>query len=86
MNKTKEKLAVYAVQKALGIKKRDGKFKYVREGKEINFEWDGAGIDKNGSIVLVEVELQDPMDWHIQCHLCRIAIMIRCGGTCRKIP
>jgi hypothetical protein len=86
MNRTKEKLAVYAVQKALGIKKYDGKFKYVKKGsREISFEWDGAGVDKNGSIVLVEVELQNPTDWHIQCHLSRIAIMISCGEKVKKL-
>jgi hypothetical protein len=74
-----EKLAVYHVLKVLGIqrRKRGGKFRYIIQDKEIAFEWDGAGLNKNGAIVLCEVELTRAFSTlHIHGHLSRLAIMI----------
>ena len=70
----------------LRLKPRRKVFEYIDRGsgRKIKFDWDGAGVSADGSITLMEVELE-VSDWHIQCHLCRLAVMIRRGTTVNKL-
>ena len=45
-------------------------------GEMLLFQWDGAAIDKDGSIVLIEEELCSPSSLHIQGHISRLVIML----------
>ena len=85
MNRKKEKLIVYRIIKRLGLKKCNSKFKYWKKRKKIIFKWDGAGIDKNDSIFLIEAELSNPISWHIECHINRVWVMISCGEKVKKL-
>ncbi len=49
------------------------------------FEWDAAGIANTGSIALIELELGGISDWHIQTHLCRLAVMIAQGTPVERL-
>jgi len=49
------------------------------------FERDAAGIANTGSIALIELELGGISDWHIQTHLCRLAVMIAQGTPVERL-
>jgi len=49
---------------------------YRVRGWKVRFDWDAAGVLPDGSIVLVEAELGQIQDWHIQMHVTRLAVMV----------
>ena len=53
--------------------------------RRLRFDWDGAGISKDRSIALIEMELEEISDWHIQNHISRLAIMIGQGTPIKKL-
>jgi hypothetical protein len=71
----------------LRLKVRRKIFEYIdhSSGRKLSFDWDGAGVSNDGSITLIEVELGGVSDWHIQCHLCRLAVMIHKGSPVNKL-
>jgi hypothetical protein len=94
-----ERRAVYAVLRAAQLRRRKGKsrgatggkFLYVaRDDREarrwISFEWDGAGYDANGGLVVLEAELAGSLNAsHIQSHLTRLAIMEANGDPVARV-
>ena len=65
------------VLRNLGLRAVDPEFKFFDTESHwtLTFEWDGAGVDSNENLSLVEVEDGPINDWHIQTHLSRLAIM-----------
>ena len=63
-----------------------GLFRYSSpwEDSMLEFQWDGAGIDASGDIVLFEHE-GSIVNMHIQGHLSRLAIMLAKGERVRKL-
>lgn len=81
-----EERVVQEIIRRLRLRRHEASFRYFdsASGYEIVFEWDGAGISNVGSIVLIELELGGILDWHIQTHLCRLAVMINQGTPVDK--
>jgi len=82
-----ERKAIQEIMRELRLKGHEGGFRYFdsNSGYEIVFEWDSAGISNAGGIVLIELELGGISDWHIQTHLCRLAVMIAQGTSVEKL-
>lgn len=80
-----EKKAIREVMRKLRLKRVDNVYRYFKSGHNLSFEWDAAGISTTGSIVLIELELGEISEWHIQTHLCRIPIMIEQGTPVEKL-
>jgi hypothetical protein len=80
--------------KALNLRQRRGRtgqlggmFRYMdpHSGKEIEFHWDGAGIDRNGFITLLEEETGIIPSLHVYGHLSRLVIMISRGEQINRL-
>ena len=86
MGQTEEKYVRETIRK-LRLKPRKGRFMYFDRpsGKQLTFDWDGAGVDANHLIVLIEAEIGEISDWHIQTHISRLAVMINQGTPIKKI-
>lgn len=71
----------------LRLKSTERTFRYfdTKSRYEISFEWDAAGVSNNNSIILIEIESGGVSDWHIQTHLCRLAIMVDQGTIVEKL-
>jgi hypothetical protein len=93
----KELAAVRAVMQAEGIRPRrqktasSGRFHYSRMDdrgriRSLGFEWDGAGFDENGRLIIIEAELNGSLNAsHIQGHLARLPLMISSGDCVEEI-
>ena len=82
-----ERKAIQEIMRKLLLKGSERSFRYFDSdsGYEIVFEWDGAGISNAGGIVLIELELGGISVWHIQTHLCRLAVMIAQGTPVERL-
>jgi hypothetical protein len=95
--KRQELAAVRTVMQAEGIRPRrsttasSGRFHYSRADgggqiRSLGFEWDGAGYDKDGKLIIIEAELNGSLNAsHIQGHLARLPLMISSGDCVEKI-
>ncbi|SRR5579863_6396232 len=87
------KISTRRVLKALDLRARDGGgedggiFRYPdQNGKMwLAFHWDGAGINQNGEIVLIEEEAIPFSQIHIQGHLSRVSVMQLMGERVDKL-
>lgn len=83
------KASIRVVHNRLGLRPRVGQssgvdggcFRYVDSATNyhLEFQWDGAGIDSFGRVVLIEEEESPPVPMHIQAHLARVALMVGIG-------
>lgn len=82
-----EQRAIREIIRKLYLKPIERSFRYFdsNSGYEIVFEWDGAGVSNNESIILIEIESGGISDWHIQTHICRLAVMIKRGTKVKKL-
>lgn len=83
----KEKVIVRRILRILRLRSTKKSWEYFDRlsRHRLKFDWDGAGISKDQSIVLVEIELEEISDWHIQNHISRLAIMIGQGTPIKKL-
>jgi len=89
------KASMRMVHNRLGLRPRIGQscgadggcFKYVDSATNrcIEFQWDGAGIDRFGKVVLIEEEESQPNQMHIHAHLARIILMVGMGENISKV-
>jgi hypothetical protein len=84
---TIEERCVRETLRKLRLKSTRKDFEYFDQGsgQKIKFDWDGAGVSTDGAVILIEVELGGISDWHIQCHLCRLAVMVHKGTPISKL-
>lgn len=95
--KRRELSAVRAVMEAEGIRPRrskptsSGRFHYSDRDEKgrprnLGFEWDGAGFDDGGRLIIIEAELNGSLNAsHIQSHIARLPLMISAGDSVEKI-
>jgi len=82
-----EEKYVRKVLRKLRLKFSQKEFEYFdpTSGRALKFDWDGAGTFADGSIALIEVELGEILDWHIQTHLSRLAVMVANDTLVKKL-
>lgn len=63
------------------------KFSYpVKDtNSRVTFIWDGAAINKDGDLILIEHEGNSIVDIHIQSHVSRSAMMLKKGENITKL-
>ena len=63
------------------------KFSYPVEGSnsKVTFIWDGAAVNKDGELILIEHEGNSIVDIHIQSHVSRSAMMLKNGENITKL-
>ena len=79
-----ENIALRALQK-MDIKIIRNEFRYMKSGFTITIRWDGAGILRNGKIVLIEVEKSELNINHVWKHMFDLVLMIGQGTSINKI-
>lgn len=70
-----------------GHRRMSGTF-HVPDGAgrdELTFKWDGAALNQNGDIILIEDELTSIVPLHIQGHLARAALMNQAGDPISRL-
>lgn len=55
------------------------------DGNSLRFVWDGAALEPDGSVVLIEDELSNIVPIHIHGHLARAALMNAAGERISRI-
>lgn len=82
---------MHAIMSQLNLRERSGttssgRFVYrdPTSKNELEFRWDGAGVDREGNIVLLEEE-GTFSNLHIQGHLARVSLMITFGEPVKKL-
>jgi len=82
-----EIIAVRNVLKSRRLRKtrRTYTVRDAERGVMLRFMWDGAGLDSNGELVLLEAELSPIQDWHIGLHVARLPIMLSEGCQIREL-
>jgi hypothetical protein len=86
-SKKKEQKSMMEIIRRLRIRTFKKRFIYSKRNpyRKLVFEWDGAGISKEGKIVLIEAELKNIDEWHIQNHLAKVAVMVGRGTPIVKL-
>jgi hypothetical protein len=80
-------LPIDVVLRKLGLRPRrtavgaSGGFHFETPAGSMDFLWDGAGIDADGNVVVIEEELGPIVAAHIQSHLFRLLVMAALGES-----